>query len=190
LLAAFLAYPFGFSIDGERGPELTRMPPNRIPDHVAHHAGLVMAQAASIASVLEVGELICPFAVITKNENRQSIEFEAATQDEAVSKGWDSFESLKDQVDIWSLAREGLQPGPDGKVDVLVVVAWTRGMIEPAVFIQRVSPRAKGEFSLLGPTAIQDQPSSELDRIAACFSEGIQAHPKGHLWATWHGGKD
>lgn len=67
------------------------MSENRIPDSVARHAGLVMTQAASIASVLEVGELICPFAVITKDEKRQSIEFEVTTQDEAVSKGWDSF---------------------------------------------------------------------------------------------------
>jgi hypothetical protein len=77
----------------------------------ARHAGLVMTQAASIASALKVGELICPFAVITKDEKRQSIEFEATTQDEAVSKGWDSFAALKHQVDIWSLAREGLQRG-------------------------------------------------------------------------------
>jgi hypothetical protein len=91
------------------------MSQNRIPDNVARHAGLVMTQAASIASVLEVGELICPFAVITKDEKRQSIEFEATTQDEAVSKGWDSFATLKDQVDVWSLAREGLQTGTDGK---------------------------------------------------------------------------
>jgi len=160
---------------------------NRIPDNVARHAGLVMTQAASIASVLEVGELICPFAVITKGENRQSIAFEAATQDEAISKGWDSFETLKTQVDIWSLAREGLERGPNGKVDVLVVVAWTYGMIEPAVFTQQFSPKTKGVFALLGPIAIHDQPSSELDRIAASFSEGIQTHPKGHLWATWHG---
>lgn len=163
---------------------------NRIPDDVARHAGLVMTQAASIASVLEVGELICPFAVITKDENRQSIEFEADTQDEAVSKGWDSFATLKDQVDIWSLAREGLQSGPNGKEDVLVVVAWTSGMIEPAVFTQRFSPKACGEFSLIGPVAIQDQPSSELDRIATSFSQGVQAHPKGHLWAKWHRGQD
>jgi hypothetical protein len=162
------------------------MNPDRVPDDVARHAGLVMTQAASIASVLEVGELICPFAVIAKGENRQSIEFEAATQEEAVSKGWDSFTTLKDQVDIWSLAREGLERHPDGLADVLVVVAWTHGMLEPVVFTQRFSPRAKGEFSLLGPIAIQGQPSPELDRIAACFSEGIEAHPKGHLWATWH----
>jgi hypothetical protein len=160
----------------------------RIPDHVARHAGLVMAQAASIASNLEVGELICPFAVITKGENRQSIVFEAATQDEAISKGWDSFQTLKDQVDIWSLAREGLQKGADGKVDVLVVVAWAHGMEDHAVFTQKFSPKSKGAFSLIGPVAIQDQPSSELDRIAISFTEGIQAHPKGHFWASWHSG--
>jgi hypothetical protein len=160
----------------------------RIPDYVARHAGLVMAQAASIASNLEVGELICPFAVIAKGENRQSVEFEAATQDEAIAKGWDSFQTLKDQVDIWSLAREGLQKGADGKVDVLVVVAWAHGMQEHAVFTQEFSPKSKGAFSLVGPDAIQDQPSSELDRIAISFTEGIQAHPKGHLWASWHSG--
>ena len=159
---------------------------NRIPDNVARHAGLVMTQAASIASVLEVGDLICPFAVVTKDENRQSIEFEAATQDEAVSKGWDSFATLKDKVDIWSLAREGLQRGPDGKEDVLVVAAWTHGMQEPAVFTQRFVPKANGEFGLLGPIGIRDQPSSELERIAAGFSEGIRDHPKGHLWGSWH----
>jgi hypothetical protein len=60
-------------------------------------------------------------------------------------------------------------------------------MIEPAVFTQRFSPKAKGEFSLLGPIAIQDQPASELHRIAVSFSEGVQAHPKGHHWAKWHG---
>jgi hypothetical protein len=101
-------------------------------------------------------------------------------------KGWDSFAALKDQIDIWSLAREGLLRESDGKADVLVIVAWTRGMLEPAVFTQRFTPRAKGEFALLGPIAIQDQPSFELDRGAASFSEGIQVHPKGHLWATWH----
>jgi len=162
------------------------MSQNRIPDNVARHAGIVMTQAASIASALKVGELICPFAVITKDEKRQSIEFEATTQDEAVSKGWDSLAALKHQVDIWSLAREGLQRGADGKEDVLVVVAWTQGMIEPAVFTQRFVSRANGGFALLGPIAISDQPSSELGRIAAGFSEGIQDHPKGHLWDSWH----
>jgi hypothetical protein len=61
------------------------------------------------------------------------------------------------------------------------------GMKEPAVFTQQFAAKSKGDFSLVGPIAIQDQPLSELDRIAISFSEGIQAHPKGHLWASWHG---
>jgi len=42
------------------------------------------------------------FCGVVKGKNRQSIEFEAATQDEAISKAWDSFAALKDKVDIWS----------------------------------------------------------------------------------------
>ena len=54
-------------------------------------------------------------------------------------------------------------------MDALVIVAWTDGMIEPAVFTQGYSPAAKEGFSLL----IQDQPLSELDPITASFSEGV-----------------
>jgi hypothetical protein len=43
-----------------------------VPDIVLRHAGLVMTQVAYIASVLKEGELVCPFAVIAKGENRQS----------------------------------------------------------------------------------------------------------------------
>ena len=50
----------------------------------------------------------------------------------------------------------GATSARDGKVDVLVVVAWTHAMIEPAVFTQRFSLTAKEGFSLL----IQDQPLS------------------------------
>ncbi len=102
-----------------------------------------MTQIASIASVLESGELVCPFAVITKGDNRQSIEFEARSQDEAVSEAWASLEKYKDHLDLWALAREGLLNGPIGKKDVLLVAAWP---------------------------------------------EGVRAHPKGHLWCSWHRG--
>jgi hypothetical protein len=110
-----------------------------------------MAQVASIASVLKVGELVCPFAVIARGDNRQSIAFEAPSQDEAVSEGWASLERYKDDVDLWAFAREGLINSPDGKEDVLVVAAWTHGMLEPVVFYRRFLPRTKGGFALAGP---------------------------------------
>jgi len=144
-----------------------------------------MTQIASIASVLESGELVCPFAVITKGDNRQSIAFEGRSQEEAVSEGWASLEKYKDQLDLWALAREGLLNGPNGKEDVLLVAAWTHGMPEPVVFLQRFLPRDKDGFALLGPLVAQDQPEAELDRIADVFMEGVRAHPKGHLWDSW-----
>lgn len=66
------------------------------PDDVIRHAGLVMAQAMNIASVLNVDELICPFAVVTKGDSRESIEFESTTQDEAISEGWANLEKYKE----------------------------------------------------------------------------------------------
>jgi hypothetical protein len=157
-----------------------------LPETVLRHAGLVMTQAASIASVLEEGELVCPFAVITKGENRQSIEFESETQDEAVLKGWQSLDELKEHFDLWAFAREGLTNGPQGKTDVLLVAAWTHGMSEPVVFLQGFLPRSKGGFGLVGPIIAQDQPNEQLDRIADSFMQGVREHPKGHLWPDWH----
>jgi len=97
----------------------------RPPDDVIRHAGLVIAHAANIASALSIGEF-CPFAVVTKGDSRESIEFEAPTQDEAISEGWASLEKYKEHFDLWAFAREGLVRGPDGKEDALVVAAWTR----------------------------------------------------------------
>lgn len=156
------------------------------PENVIRHAGLVMVQAASIASILEIGELICPFAVITKGDSRQSIEFEAATQDDAVSEGWASLEKYKAHFELWALAREGLMGGAQGKDDVLVVAAWTHTMPEPVIFIQRFLPKAKGGFALIGPIIAQQCLSAELDRVAEHFMTGVQEHPKGHLWRSWH----
>jgi hypothetical protein len=155
------------------------------PENLIRHAGLVMTQAASITSVLEIGELICPFAVITKESSRQSIEFEAATQDDAVSEGWASLDKYKEDFDLWAFAREGLMRGAQGKDDVLVVAAWTHGMPEPVIFTQRFLPKAKGGFALVGPIIAQECPSAELDRVAESFMNGVREHPKGHLWQSW-----
>jgi hypothetical protein len=146
-----------------------------------------MAHAAVIASVLEPGELICPFVVLTNDEDRQSLEFEAATQDQAVSLGWESLEKCRDTIDKWAFAREGLMSERSGmKVDVLVVAVWAHGMAEPAIFSHRFQPADNGGFALLGPLMVQDQPGTELDRISKFFLAGIAQHPKGNQWSSWY----
>lgn len=156
-----------------------------IPEAAARHAGLVMTQAASIASVLEPGELICPFIVIVRGDDRQSIEFEADSQDDAVSKAWDSLEQCKGQVDLWALAREGLRSTETEKEDILVVAVWGSGMAEPAIFVQGFRPRSKGAFALVGPVEVQDVPEESLSAVGQFFMEGVETHPKGRLWEEW-----
>lgn len=157
-----------------------------ITEAAARHAGLVMAHAAVVASVLEPGELICPFAVVAKGDDRQSIEFESDTQDQAVERAWASLDEYRNQIDLWAMAREGSVAGPDGKEDVVVVATWGQGMAEPFVFTQRFRPKAKGVFALLGPTSVQQQfQDSELGQLRAWFEAGISSHPKHDRWSAW-----
>lgn len=132
------------------------------------------------------GELVCPFIVISKGEDRQSIEFKANTQDEAVSRGWASLDEYRTRVDLWAFAREGLINGPSGKEDVLSIAVWKPGMEEPAIFLQAFLPTGRGGFALLGPVVAQNQSPADLSRIADLFDDGVRAHPKGHLWKPWH----
>ena len=157
-----------------------------IPELVAKHAGLVMAHAAAIASVLKPGELICPFAVVTKGDNRQSIDFEAETQDEAIVRAWASLTEYQGYIDLWAMAREGLIAGESGKDDVLVVAAWTHGMPEPVVFSQRFCPTSRGDFSITGPVMVRaDLDAPSLRIVGEWFLQGVAEHPQGERWGSW-----
>jgi len=157
-----------------------------ISEALAKHAGLVMVHTAVIVSVNEPGELICPFIVITKGSDRQSIEFESETQDEAVDRAWSSLAEYRTVVDLWAMAREGLVAGPNGKEDVLVVAAWEQGMSEAIVFTQRFLPKARGGFAVYGPVSLQSELAPEqVDLVAAWVLQGIAQHPKGERWHSW-----
>lgn len=161
---------------------------------VFRFGGFVLAHAALIASNQDKGELICPFAVVAKDDNRQLIDFEAATQEEAVAKGKASLDEYREHVDFWSFAREGLysvidQPGP--KTDVLLVSAWAPGMIDTIEIMQQFVPSYPGPFVLLGEPDIfidgKVQREEAATSVRSLVSEGIKQHPKGNRWATWRG---
>ncbi len=163
-----------------------------LSDTILCFGGFVLAHAARIASVLEEGELICPFAVITKDDRRQTIDFESESQAESVARGKASLDEYRDQVDFWSLAREGLHSieGSDQpKVDVLLVSVWTHGMSEPIELMQRFRPAHPGPFALLGPIELYVEQCRVNAESAAILHpmvmEGVRQHPRGDLWATW-----
>lgn len=153
--------------------------------------GMVLAHAAFIASDLPEGELICPFAIITKDDRRQVVPFEADSQAEAVENGKASLAEFKDQIDYWGFGREGLWSEPDttDKTDILIVSSWTHGMEEPAVLMQRFRPAASGQFLLLGAIDIvlggHVLASDQAAPLRALASDGIAMHPSQVPWASW-----
>jgi hypothetical protein len=158
-------------------------------ESAAYFGGFVLAHAALIASELSGDELICPFAVVTKDDQREVINFEAETQVEAVERGKASLIELKDKIDSWAFAREGLQSLPDrsGKVDVLLVSCWVSGMDEPLVLIQAFTPAQTGNFRLFGPTEIiqdgQTVHSGLVSQLSSAVQQGIGSR---HVpWTRW-----
>lgn len=156
-----------------------------LPEAVVKHAGFVMTHAAVVASVLEPHELICPFVVVTKGNDRQSIDFEAQNQDQAVSEAWSSLDGYKEHIDLWAMAREGFVPTTAGKKTVLIVASWGHGMQEAVVFVQQFHDRGSA-FRLAGSVEIQTQVSAEdLSVLRTWFHEGINRHPKAARWWSW-----
>jgi hypothetical protein len=157
---------------------------------VIEFGGFVLAHCAAIAAGNEPGDLICPFAVITKGENRQAIDFESETQEEAVAKGWASLDQWRDEIDFWGFGREGLfNDGSEKKVDVLVVSVWTRGMNEAINIFHRFSSTTTGEFFLFGPAefSIDGQLVGGVERenLMRSLEVGILRHPRGTTWPQW-----
>jgi hypothetical protein len=154
--------------------------------------GTVLAHAAWIASDLEDGALVCPFAIIQTGGEREVIAFESDSQAESIELGKASFQDYKERVEFWSFAREGLLSyvGSDGpKVDVLTVSVWGQGLDEPLMLRQRFNSNAKGGFKLVGPIEvaihglIPPEPTSSALRLTAL--QGVEQHPHGELWAMW-----
>jgi hypothetical protein len=154
--------------------------------------GMVLAHAALVASDLAEGELICPFAIITKDDRRQVVPFEAESQAEAVANGKASLEELKSQVDYWGFGREGLWSHPDetdNKTEVLTVSTWTHGLDDPVILMQRFRPASTGQFSLLGTVEIVIDghvlPSEKAGPLRSLVSDGVAMHPSEVPWASW-----
>jgi hypothetical protein len=160
-------------------------------ERAVRFGGMVLAHAAFIASDLPQGELICPFAILTKDDRRQVVPFEAESQAEAVENGKASLAEFKDHIDYWGFGREGLWSEPDAtdKADVLIVSTWTHGMEEPVNLLQRFRPAATGQFLLLGPVEIviggQVLSPDMAAPLLALVSDGIAMHPSQVPWASW-----
>lgn len=159
----------------------------------ARFGGFVMAHAALVASDLEEGELVCPFAVIEQAGKRKVMNFEADTQDQAVAQGRASLQQLEAGTTAWAFAHEGLMstPGADTQQDVLLVSAWAPGIEEPLLLIQAFNPAPNGGFALVGELEIEVDGSAPAPHVQAVLQAeamiGVGMHPRNVPWEAWRG---
>jgi hypothetical protein len=161
-----------------------------LPDKSIEYAGFVLAHRAAIADAHREGELICPFAVITSSTGRELLDFESETQEEAVSKGWASFEEAKRKEVWWAFGREGIYRDPDGTgSDVLTVTVWTPQMKFHHSVTQRFARRPDQGIRLIGGTELLKhggeyaEPVERWNRSA--LLRGVESHPQGARWQEW-----
>jgi len=160
------------------------------PDPLILLAGFVLAHAAWSVSDLPKGELLVPLAIVEKNGQRQLLRFEAQTQEQAIAEGKTTLTNRQPELDAWAFGREGLMPEGTGKVDVLTVDAWAKGMARPITFVQRFSPYSSGAFRIKGDAMVvvdgKALEGTEAARLVRRLYDGVLQHPKaGRLWQAW-----
>lgn len=144
--------------------------------------GFIMAHSAAIGDSLEVNELLVPFVILENGSERSSIDFEAETQELAVSLAEKKLPELNKTYESWSYSQDGLVTLQDGtKQDVFFYKIWTRGMPEP---LQAYQMYQKHPFKLLGNVQIINYAESGLsaeqqEAFIKGLDSGINSHPTG-----------
>lgn len=161
-----------------------------IPESALLLAGFVLAHAAW--SVSDAPELLVPLAIVERSGQRETMRFEATTQQEAIAQGKAKMATLGGDVDEWAFAREGLFDERGGKVDVISIDIGAKGSAQRITLIQRFEPYAKRKhFRLLGdPEVVIDgnlQDSAKVKDLLAIVRRGVSQHSKvASLWDSWH----
>lgn len=161
-----------------------------IPDEALEFAAFVLVHCAAIADSNRAGELICPFAVVADSDGRRVIDFESATQDEAVEKGWASLDEAVARGDWWAFGREGIFREPDGAgTDILTVSVWLPGMQTIYSVLQRFGRDENQAIFLVGETDVLEHAADGAKLLkewnSQALERGIADHPKGERWAEW-----
>lgn len=161
-------------------------------DSAIWFGGLVISHAAWIASDIEEGSLLCPFAIIQTGDERRVVAFESESHAKSVQQGKASLSEYRDTADFWGFARDGLLAYPESaqqEVDVLTVSSWGQGLDEPVILRQRYMPKKRGRFKLLGSIEIAVHglivPEPAQTSFRSLAISGVESHPRGVLWQNW-----
>lgn len=160
-----------------------------VPKRAVEFAGYVLMHCSNLADGNRTGELVCPFAIVEEEGERQVIEFEADTQEAAVERGQASLDDYRDSAERWGFAREGVYQAGGRTYDVLVATVWIEGMEESASIIQKFGRDDAHALYMIGtPELITHRGDTAHHVVAwdrADLLKGVASHPRGDKWAQW-----
>jgi len=150
--------------------------------------GLTLAHSAFIGSGQD-GVTLAPYVVYQQDENRQVVNFEADTQQEAIDNAYASIKEYQPSVDAWAISYEGLVTLDNGeKQDIYIVKAWVNGLAEPIMIYQMFNPKP---FKLIGNIKVLNFEDTGLDMKQAetlhhALDAGIESHNSANeKWESW-----
>jgi hypothetical protein len=150
--------------------------------------GLTLAHSAFIGSGQD-GVTLAPYVVYQQGENRQVLNFEADTQQEAIDSAYASIKEYQPSVDAWAISHEGLVTLDNGeKQDIYIVKAWVNGLAEPIMIYQMFNPKP---FKLIGNIKVLNFEDTGLDTEQAemlhqALDAGIESHNSANeKWESW-----
>jgi hypothetical protein len=101
---------------------------------------------------------------------------------QAIAEGKTTLANRQGELGAWAFGREGLMPEGTGKVDVLTVDAWAKGMARPITFVQRFRPYSSGAFGITGDAMVvvdgKVLEGPEAARLVKRLYDGVRQHPK------------
>jgi hypothetical protein len=149
----------------------------------ARMAGFALAHAAWSVSQMAAGEELTPFVMVDDEGAREMMRFEAATHADAVEEGKAAVRRLRERVDLWAFARDGLLRvrGSDSAQHALTVEFGGRGDAATHAVVQPYEPAASAEgFRIAGePMVLRDWEivgSDDAEPVVRAIRGGIREH--------------
>jgi hypothetical protein len=151
--------------------------------------GYLLAHCAQNLSFVDEVKVLTPFSISLKDGKLHTKFHSGKTQAEAVATAKQELEANKTNCDAWAFAREGRFDDNGRSVETLSVSAWSTGMGESVIFIQRFE--RSPTFKLVGDPwiGIDDHVLDDANAkpILVILRKGISQHnDAGPKWDSWH----
>ena len=152
-------------------------------------AGYLLAHSFMNLSFVDEVKVLTPFSICVRGGELHTKFHKGKSQAEAVATAKQELAANQDKCDAWAFAREGRLDENDEVTQTVSVSAWSTGMGDSVVFIQRF--RRSPKFQLIEDPMVGVDgvilDSAKAKPILAILCTGISRHEDGGpKWDSWH----